>query len=211
MADNRQENNSKMSEAVFRLHQLLRQYSRVIFAVAIITASILGAGRFYAHTKGTKPFVSYANLLLQLVAFIVAGLILTPLIDYINKQRDKRSKRMDFLRRMRESHVRIANAKQLIYADPSPETYRQQMRVLMLVTPKLEDIEQDVAATTDLFCKKRGDKEGIQEGISEIVDYLNEGYDQYAKWQRDTERQRNRTAEIQRSSRNGMARQAHQI
>jgi hypothetical protein len=102
-----------------------------------------------------------------------------------NKQRDKRSKRMDFLRRMRESHVRIANAQQLIYADRSPGTYRQQMRVLMLITPKLEDIERDIAATTDLFCIKPRDKAEIQEGIRAIVAYLNEGYDEYAEWQRN--------------------------
>jgi hypothetical protein len=185
MADNRQEDYSKTSATAFRLYQLFRQYWWVILAAAIITAFIVGAGLFYAQTKGTKPFGSYANLLLQLTAFIVVGLILTPLIEYINKQRDKRSKRMDFLRRMRESHVRIANAQQLIYADPSPGTYRQQMRVLMLVTSKLEDIEQDIAATTDLFCKKRGDQAEIQEGIKYIVRYLNEGYDQYAKWQRN--------------------------
>jgi steroid delta-isomerase-like uncharacterized protein len=185
MADNRQGNISETSEAVFRWHQRLRRYRLAIAAIAIFAVLVVVAELFYAHTKGAKPFDSYANLLLQLASFIFGGLILTPLIEHINKQRDKRSKRMDFLHRMRESHVRIANAQRLIYADSSPETYREQMRLLMLVTPKLEDIERDIDATTDLFCKKRGDKAEIQEGICEIVAYLDEGYDQYAEWQRN--------------------------
>jgi hypothetical protein len=138
MADNRQEKSSETSEAAFRWHQLLRQYWWVILAVAIITASIVGAGLLYAHTKGAKPFGSYANLLLQLAAFIVAGLILTPLIEHINKQRDKRSKRMDLLRRMRESHVRIANAQQLIYADRSPGHTASRCVFLCLLHPSLK-------------------------------------------------------------------------
>ena len=92
---------------------------------------------------------------------------------------------MDFMRRMREAHVRIANAQRLIYANRSPKTYSEQMRVFMLVTPKLEDIEADIAATTDLFCNE--DKAKIQGGIRDIVAYLDKGYDEYAKWRRSTE------------------------
>src|SRR5262249_15441477 len=118
MADNRQENNSKTSETIFRLRQLFKQYRWAMLAAAISTAAIVGAALFYGHATGAKPLGSYADLLLQLAAFIFAGLILTPLIEYINKQRDKRGKRMDFLRRMRGSHVRIANAQRVIYASP---------------------------------------------------------------------------------------------
>ena len=81
--------------------------------------------------------------------------MLDALIKRINEQRDKeqelRNKRMDFLRRIREAHVQIANAQRLIRADRMPKTYSEQMRVLMLVTPELEDIERDIEATTDLF------------------------------------------------------------
>ena len=113
---------------------------------------------------------------------LLAGTFLKWLIDLVNKEHDKdqevRSQQMDFLRRMRKAHVRIANAWRLIRADPSLETYSEQMRALMLVTPRLEDIGRDVAATTNLFCKE--DKGSIQDGIKEIVAYLDEGYEQYA-------------------------------
>ena len=133
---------------------MLVGYRRIVSPVCVW----VGAWLLYA-TKGNKTFGrSVADLLLQLAFLLIAGTVLNWLIKRINKQRDKeqelRNKRMDFMRRMREAHVRIANAQRLIYANPSPETYNEQMRVLMLVTPELEDIERDIAATTDLFCKE---------------------------------------------------------
>jgi hypothetical protein len=149
---------------------------------AIVIAGLLvgGAAVLYATTQGDKTFGrSAADLLLQLAFLLVTGTFLKWLIDRINTERDKdqelHSKWVDFLRRMREAHVRIANAQRLIYADPSPGIYNKQMRMLMLVTPELEDIERDINATTNLFCEKTADKGNIQDGINEIVAYLMTG------------------------------------
>ena len=192
MPDNLREEFSETSKAVFRwLRQFLRRYSLAIavFAVLAVLAVLVG-GAWLLYAKGDTAFGrSFADLLLlQLALLLIGGTAFKSLIRHMNKQRDKeqelRNKRMDFMRRMREAHVRIANAQRLIYANRSPRTYSEQMRVLMLVTPKLEDIERDIAATTDLF--KPGDKEEIQEGINDIVAYLDEGYDEYAKWRRNS-------------------------
>jgi len=172
-------------EAVFpRLRQLLKQYRLVIVAIVALVGA---AWLLYHHTKGSGSFGrSAADILMQLAFLVLAATVLDGLIKRINRARDKeqelRNKRMDLMLRMREAHVRIANAQRLIYACPSREIYSEQMRVFMLVTPKLEDIERDVAATTDLFCKEPTDKEEIQKGINEIVKYLDQGYDQYADW-----------------------------
>jgi steroid delta-isomerase-like uncharacterized protein len=158
-----------------------RRYRLTIAAIAIIPVLVLSAEYLYAHTKDDKAFFgSFANLLVQGAGLIAAGLILTPLIKHITTRRQQR---IDFMHRIREAHVRIANAQRLIHADRSYTTYSEQMRVLMQVTPKLEDIERDIAATTDLF--KPGDKTKIQKGINEIVAYLDKGYDQYAEWCND--------------------------
>jgi hypothetical protein len=172
-------------EAVFpRLRQLLKQYRLVIAAIVLLVGA---AWLLYDHTRGSGSFGrSAADILMQLAFLVLAGTVLDGLIKRINRARDKeqelRNKRMDLMLRMREAHVRIANAQRLIYACPSREAYSEQMRVLMLVTPELEDIERDVAATTDLFCKNHTDKEDIQKGINKIVKYLDDGYDQYAAW-----------------------------
>ena len=189
MPDNRRE--KFPSKAIFRwLRQFLRRYSLAIAVFAVLAVLVVGAWLLYAYTKGNTDFGrSFADLLLlQLALLLIVGTALNSLIRHMNKQRDKeqelRNKRMDFMRRMREAHVRIANAQRLIYANRSPKTYSEQMGVFMLVTPKLEDIEADIAATTDLFCNE--DKAKIQGGIKDIVAYLDKGYDQYAKWRRST-------------------------
>lgn len=183
----------KPSEASKTFFPWLRRFRRpywlaIATAIAIIPVLVATAEWLYAHTKEDKAFSSCANLLLQGAGLIVAGLILTPLIQHITTRRHREQElrhqrmdqRMEFMHRIREAHVRIANAQRLIYADRSFTTYREQMRLLMLVTPKLEDIERDIAATTDLFDKP--DQAKIQKGINEIVSYLDEGYDQYAEW-----------------------------
>ena len=178
MADNLQGKRAKASvsptsafsllvEAVFRgLRQLLRRYWLAIVAIVLLVGA---AWLLYGHTKGTEAFGrSAADFLLQLAFLVLAGTVLDGLIKRINRARDReqelRDKRMEFMRRMRTAHVRIANAQRLIYACPSPETYSEQMRALMLVIPELEDIERDVAATTDLFCKEPTDKQHIRRG-----------------------------------------------
>jgi hypothetical protein len=186
-----------------RPRSLLKQPWLVIGLVVAIGVLVGVAWLLYHYTKGDRTFShSLADVLLQVAFIVLAGAVVTELIGRDRRARDKeeedrnkrintardeeqdrRNKQMNFMRRMREAHVRIADVQRLLYADPSPETYRQQMRVLMLVTPKLEDIEADIAATTDLF--KPGDREEIQKGIGEIVAYLNEGYGQYVKWRRN--------------------------
>ena len=174
MAVNLRKKASETSKTVFLW---LRRYWLTIAAIAIIPGLVVSAEWLYAHTKDDKAFGTFANLLVQGAGLIAVGLILTPLIRRITTRRQQR---MDFMYRIREAHVRIANAQRLIYADRSCTIYCEQMRVLMQVTPKLEDIERDIAATTDLF--KPRDKTKIQKGINEIVAYLDKGYDQYAEW-----------------------------
>jgi hypothetical protein len=161
----------------------------VIVAIVLIGLLVTGAGLLYHLPKGDRAFGrSVADGLLQVAFLVLAGTVLDRLIKSINGARDKeherRDKRMDLMRRMREAHVRIANAQRHIYASPSRRTYRDQMRVFMLTIPELEDIERDVAATTDLFCKESNDKEDIREGIRKLVEYLNTGYHEYAEWNR---------------------------
>jgi predicted ester cyclase len=192
VADNPRENISKTSKTVFQwLGRFLRRY----WWAVVLAGLVVGAWQLYAGSKGDKSFdSSLADLLLQAALILVGGTALNWLIRHINKQRDKdqelRSKRMDFMRRMRQAHVRVANAQRLIYANQSAKIYSEQMRVLMLVIPELEDIEADIAATTDLFCEKPGDQVRIQCGIKEIVAYLNRGYDEYAEWHNSTENYR---------------------
>lgn len=128
MADNRQGKTLKASdpttstptprsEAFFRrLCQLLRRYWLVIVAIVLL---IGGAWLLYDHTKGGQAFGrSAADLLLQLAFLVLAGTVLDGLIKRINRERDNeqelRNKRMDLMRRMRDAHVRIANAQRLI-------------------------------------------------------------------------------------------------
>ena len=201
MADNRQGKTFKASDpttskraprskaVLRRLGQLLKRYWLAIVAIVLIVLLVRGAWLLYHLSNGDRAFGrSAADGLLQVAFLVLAGTVLDWLIKRINRARDKeheeRDKRMDLMRRMREAHVRIANAQRLIYACPSSEAYREQMRVFMLVIPELEDIERDVAATIDLFCKEPKDKEDIQKGVCEIVKYLNAGYYEYAAWSR---------------------------
>ena len=169
-----------------------RQMLLYVYIVAFLL--VMGALAFVlvkvAHPLYNSPDSfsrKLGELLLQLALIVVVGALVTAgiqvLVDHFNRQRTKAAqdheKRLDFLRRVRNAHVSVANAWRVIRADPRIETYSEQMRALMLVTPGLEDIGRDVAATTDLFCKE--DKESIQGGIEEIVSYLDDGYEQYAE------------------------------
>ena len=184
MAVDLREKASKPSKTVFPWLRPFRgrcQLTIVVISTIVVIAIILllvaSAELIHFFTTEDKALGIPADLLLQGAGLVAAGLILTPLIQRINKFRNQR---LDFMLRIREAHVQIANAQRLIYADRSCTTYSEQMRMLMRVTPKLEDIERDIAATTGLF--KPADKVAIQEGIKEIAAYLDKGYDQYAEW-----------------------------
>src|SRR5690348_15425292 len=127
MVDNQQENipeTSGPSPTPPLRRKAFLQRQLAIGAIVIASVAVGGAAALYVTTEGANGFGrSAAGLLLQLAFLLFAGTFLKWLIDRINKEHDKdrelRSQQMDFLRRMREAHVRIANAQRLIHADPS--------------------------------------------------------------------------------------------
>jgi hypothetical protein len=117
-----------------------------------------------------------SELLLEIGLVVIAGAVLKKVASIVSQERVDHEKRLEFLRRLRQAHVKIAHARTLIKVHDAGQTYVDQLANLMLVKPEVEEIEQDLAATEDLFGRST---QTIVDGIHRIVEYLGEGAKEY--------------------------------
>jgi len=153
-------------------------------AAGIGAALTGGAWLLYSKTPGQGFGHAIADhLLLPGALLVFAAFGVEFLAKRINDRRaeveQNRVKRLEFLHRLRAAHVRCAIMQKLMYVDRSSETYKQQLHELIRLTPEVEDIEADMSATGSLF---QQDKTMIVKGIQAIVAFLDEGYDEFVKF-----------------------------
>jgi hypothetical protein len=89
-------------------------------------------------------------------------------------------KRLELFRRMREAHVSIALAQQVLRARGEDDLYHAQMQDLMQVAKDLEEIREEVRVSNTLYAE--GHRRSIMEGIALIVIFLQEGIAEYTSW-----------------------------
>jgi hypothetical protein len=158
---------------------------------AIVVAALLGvvARSLYdsASDSGGDFERKLGELILQLGVIVVVGAIFNALINWGMNQRarekERRDKRLDFLKRVRAMHVTIESARTLLDAHRSPKTYSEQSRRLMELRPEVEEISEDLRASPKLF----QNQDAIRRGLAGIVAYLNQGREEYVKHHTDVE------------------------
>jgi hypothetical protein len=161
---------------------LLKPYRFAVLGLVIAFVLVVIAKAIFDGSRPDTFRREFANLSLQLALIVVLGALVKLLIDSYTERRTRieqdHAKRIELLRRMRAQHVKIAYAQRLILAHMSGKTYTEQLRNLMLVTPELEDISEDIRAAGGLFGR---DGKEIITGIEDIVCYLDEGADEYVR------------------------------
>jgi hypothetical protein len=163
-------------------HALLKPW--VVMLLGLVIAITLGivAEFLYSGSSPESFRRKLAESLLQLALIVVIGALINFLFDVYSARRasleEKNNQRTELLRRVRAAHVTIAYAQRLIAAHDSGLTYTRQLRDLMIVTFKLEDIAEDVRAAENLF---KPDDATIISGIEGIVKFLNKGAGEYVQ------------------------------
>lgn len=116
---------------------------------------------------------SFLQLGIVAVGTASIGLLVTWFAHNRGSIKENSDKRLDLLRRTRAAHVGTVHTRQILKADRSSATYREQMRNLMRIRSELEDIAEDVRVADGLF---GNDNAQICCGLQCIIDFLGRGY-----------------------------------
>jgi len=161
----------------------------VIGSVILAAVFALVGYWFYEVAEKTqKDFLSkLGDLFLQISVVVVLGALAKSLIDWAvslrAKKADDHEKKSDFLKRLRAAHVAVQYARQLLNAHQSPKTYSEQLRTLMRLRYDLEEISEDLKATSDLFSQL----DVIVPGVEGMIEYLKQGSEEYVQFKGDVE------------------------
>jgi hypothetical protein len=169
-------------------HAFLRPWAVMLLGLVIAVALGIVAEFFFSGSSPESFRRKLAESLLQLALIVVIGALINFLFDVYSARRasleEKNDQRVELLGRARAAHVTIAYAQRLIAAHDSGLTYTKQLRDLMIVTFKLEDLAEDVRVAGSLF---KPDDATIINGIEDIVKFLNEGAEEYVKYHGDVD------------------------
>ena len=156
-----------------------------ILTAAVVVGSLVLIGIAQILYRSTDAFwVRIADLTLQAALITAVGGLVTAYIklsfddaaDRRERLRENASDRRQFLRRTAEVHSAVEYASTLIRAHGSRGVYVDQMRTLMLARTQLWEIYSDLRSAKGLF---EPDDETIQENLLVIIDFLNEGVEEY--------------------------------
>jgi hypothetical protein len=161
----------------------------VAFAL-VFSAGLAWAGST-AFAGGGKSRADYlakvGELFLQLAVIVVVGGLAKAVIDWgvaiKTRAIERNEQRLDLLRRLRAVHVAVSNARDLLNAHGSAKTWSEQMRRVMGLRTEVEELSEDVKASTDLFSQKVE----ICKGLEEIVRFLKNGRDEYVAHHRNVD------------------------
>jgi len=153
--------------------------------LAVATAVLLAFSSKFFYSAAGKSNADYllklGELTMQLALIAVLGAVAKGLIDWgtasHSRRLDEQERRLDFLRRVRNVHVTMDSATQLLNAHNSARTYGEQLRRLMALRPEIEEVSEDISAAGDLFveCVE------IRDRLEAIARYLAEGADEYVR------------------------------
>lgn len=156
-----------------------RVFAIICGAVSVVLV-VVGWGLYRLADRPASDFYGkLGELALQLALIVVVGVIVKEVVEWRSARREhylkKIENREEFLRRLRAVHVNIQHARDLLNAHRSARTYGEQVRALMQLRPEVEEISEDLKASTDLFA----DQQEIIEGLEGIVAYLMLGANEY--------------------------------
>lgn len=165
----------------------------VIFVVAtlgVAVLSILVSWQLYRYANRpiTDFYTQLGQLALQIAVVVIIGSFVKVVVDWGISQRsrytEKLEDRKEFLRRVRAMHVTIQNARDLMNAHQSPKTWSEQSRRLMELRPEVEEISEDLKASSDLFANQTE----IIDGLENIITYLQTGGEEYVTHHDDVDK-----------------------
>jgi hypothetical protein len=181
MADTSARN--RVSRAVDRWWLLPLGVLVVLLGVAV--ALVISAQYAYDRDEPSDfSSVVATDVLLSGAVVITLGSIISTVLSLASGLRAQREraadKRLDLFLRMRNAHVRVALAQQVLKAEQDAQTYHKQMHHLLPVIKDMEEIREEVRVSGRLY--EEEDRRSIIEGIALIIEYLQAGFAQYVVW-----------------------------
>jgi hypothetical protein len=134
-----------------------------------------------AGKSNQEFFLKLGEHTLQIAVFVLIGAAVKEFIDWRVTEKARHAKdtdlRRDFLRRLREIHVQVMLARDLMLAHYSAKTWAEKSRDLIELTHEVEELQEDLNASPDLF----EHQPGIQKAVNEILAYLELAKHEYIK------------------------------
>lgn len=159
-------------------------FRRALWLLVCAAALLVAAALLWSLSDARTFWRALAENSLGAAVVVVGAAVLASLLQGLDARRDEREqdrrKRLELLVRLRAAHVRISHARRVMRAENNPRAYEERMRDLMLVVPELEEIREEVKASTGLY--EGNDKTNIMGGIAQIVEFLDAGYREYTDW-----------------------------
>jgi hypothetical protein len=159
-------------------------FRRALWLLVCAAALLVTAALLWSLSDARTFWRAVAENSLGAAVVVVGAAVLASLLQGLDARRDEREqdrrKRLELLVRLRAAHVRISHARRVMRAENNPRAYEERMRDLMLVVPELEEIREEVKASTGLY--EGNDKTNIMGGIAQIVEFLDAGYREYTDW-----------------------------
>jgi len=154
-----------------------------LIAISVAFGSTLVGYRLYILARKPIPdfYTKLGDLALELSVVVIVGALIKAVVDWGTSQRrrhdEKIETRLEFMKRVRAMHVAVENSRDLLNAHGTPRTYGEQSRRLMELRPEVEEISEDLKASSDLFEEQRI----IVDGLEGIVNYLRQGGEEYVR------------------------------
>jgi hypothetical protein len=158
----------------------------ILFTIAALGVALLFVySGWWLYGTASKPtsdfYTKLGELAMQFAVVVIVGAFAKVMIDWGTSQRTRHSERVEacseFMRRVRAMHVAVQNAKDLLNAHRSAKTWAEQSRRLMALRPEVEEISEDLKASSGLF---KSDV-AIVEGLEGIISYLQGAGEEYVR------------------------------
>jgi hypothetical protein len=158
--------------------------NRKTFAILSILLSIgFAYVAWYLYRQSDKPndeiLFKLGEFALQIAIFVLIGAAVKEIVEWRTAEKGRYLKdaemRADFLKRLRDMHIKILQSRDLMLAHQSAKTWAEESRNLMQVIPELEEISEELKVYTNLF----EEQEQIEEGVEGIITYLKNCREEY--------------------------------
>jgi hypothetical protein len=152
--------------------------------VVAIMLVLVAKGVYDTDAPQRFPSVFATMVLLNGAAVAILGAVITTVLSIATEIRSRgehaAEKRLELFHRMRDAHVRVALAQEILRSQTDIVTYHKQMGVLLQVVKDMGEIREEVRVSGHLYDDI--DRRLIMKGIALIMIYLQQGIDQYVDW-----------------------------
>lgn len=162
----------------------------VVLGLLVVAAALVIVARaVYDNSDPHRfPSVLATGVLLNSAVVVTLGAAVTTVLSIASEIRARAEraaeKRLELFHRMRQAHVRVVLAQQILRAQGDAGTYDEQMWALLSVVKDLEEIREEVKVSGRLYADRH--RRLIMKGIALIITYLQKGVAEYVTWCRQS-------------------------